>query len=367
MERINEPAIASYSEGIDILDVMRAHGVSLTPYGDGSRLQGKCPFCYPAPQKQELIVSPSVGMYKCPACGAYGNVFDFVSRIEGITYSQAARKLKLHKADEPNPSKEIYLAIHKDACEWFQKQLYGKGGKGALTYLREQRQLSDVTIKRFRLGYGGNSSTALYRHLQQKYSAQLLEKSGLFVFAEKGVFDRFKGRVMFPITDREGHVIAFGGRILDDTLETAKYLNSPESEFFHKGEHLYAEDFAKNSRRDYVLLAEGYMDVIALHQAGFDNAVASLGTSLTSKQSRLVAKLSDTAVISYDSDAPGEKAAQRAIPILRSADTKTKWFSMLPAKDPDEYIKTFGKAAYEKLIERAIELTVDKDGNLKKI
>ena len=227
-------------------------------------------------------------------------------------------------------------------------------GSQAYEYLRK-RGLTDETINRFGLGFAGKISDGLYKTLKKKgYSDDIIKVSGLVTLSERGAYDKFWNRVMFPIMDSSNKVIAFGGRIMVQSENAPKYLNSPETEAFSKSNNLYAQQIVRKTKRNFVLLCEGYMDVIALHQAGMDNAVASLGTALTAKQAAKIAKYADTCVITYDSDGAGVKAALRAIPILKNAGLSVKILNMSPYKDPDEFIKALGLEEYEKRIDEAV-------------
>ena len=208
-------------------------------------------------------------------------------------------------------------------------------------------------MKRFGLGYSNKTSDDLYRYLKDNkgYQDSILRETGLFTYSERGVFDKFWNRVMFPIMDANSRVIGFGGRVMGDG--EPKYLNSPETKIFEKSRNLYGLNYARTARKGYMLLCEGYMDVIALHQAGFTNAVASLGTALTERHASLLKRYTDTVILTYDSDGAGVKAALRAIPMLRAVGISTKVLNMRPWKDPDEFIKNLGAEEFEKRIGEA--------------
>lgn len=320
------------------------------PYGNQGLYTGQCPSC----RHQRLVANPSTGLWKCFDCGIYGNAADLVMRSDLVTYADAL-KIVNGQTPEPMPENErVYYEMNSKAALWFRQQLLGPQGAEAMSYLKKDRRLTDDTIRKFALGYAGKSPKGLLTYIKkQGYTEEQIKASGLFQEGKYGLYDRFYGRVMFPIIDERRRVIGFGGRILDDDPDKPKYLNSPETGLFHKGHHLFAMNFAKDSKEDYTILCEGYMDVIALHQAGFDNAFASLGTSLTSYQAMMIARQAPTCVISYDADAPGMKAAARAIPLLRQRDVVTKWVSAAPAKDPDEHIKTFGADSFRRNIAKA--------------
>ena len=248
--------------------------------------------------------------------------------------------------------RERALEALTEAARFFYAQLHGPQGAQALAYF-QRRRLSKKTLNNFGLGYAPDSFHALLDAMTQKgFTKEELEAAGLIVRSDRGTYyDKFRNRVMFPIIDMRGDVIAFGGRVMDDSKP--KYLNSPETIVFNKRRNLFAMNRAKKTKSEYFLLAEGYMDVIALHQAGFDSAVASLGTSLTEEQARLLSRHTKTVIVCYDADTAGQSAAQRAIDILKKTGIRVKILKIPGAKDPDEFIKTKGADAFRKLIERS--------------
>lgn len=345
----------------DIVDVV-GHYVSLK--GAGNSYKGLCPFH--GEKTPSFHVNRSMQIFKCFGCGEAGNVFSFIMKSENINFPEAVQMLAERaniNLPEPemneNDKKRARLLrelgeINKDAATFFYYKLRSDEGSQAYEYLRN-RGLSDETINKFGLGFAGKFSDGLYKTLKKKgYSDDIIKVSGLVTITEKGAYDKFWNRVMFPIMDNSNKVIAFGGRIMVKSENAPKYLNSPETEVFSKSNNLYAQQIVRKTKRDFVLLCEGYMDVIALHQAGMDNAVASLGTALTAKQAQKIAKYANTCVITYDSDGAGVKAALRAIPILKNAGLSVKILNMSPYKDPDEFIKAIGLAEYEKRIEEAV-------------
>lgn len=345
----------------DIVDVV-GHYVSLK--GAGNSYKGLCPFH--GEKTPSFHVNKSMQIFKCFGCGEAGDVFSFIGKIENVSFVQAIQMLA-ERANIALPEPEMsendrqharilrdLSEINKEAATYFFFKLRTEEGRSAYEYLRN-RGLSDDTIKRFGLGFAGKYSDGLYKHLKGKgFSDDILKVSGLFTITEKGAYDKFWNRVMFPIMDSTNKVIAFGGRIMGKAENAPKYLNSPETELFSKSNNLYAQNIVRKTKRKFILLCEGYMDVIALHQAGMDNAVASLGTALTAKQAAKIAKYADTCVITYDSDGAGVKAALRAIPILKNAGLSVKILNMVPYKDPDEFIKALGLEEYEKRIEAAV-------------
>ena len=343
----------------DIVDVISGY-VKLQK--KGSSYFGLCPFHNE--KSPSFSVSRSKQMYYCFGCGAGGNVFTFVMEYENFTFVEALKMLAERagvelpemeyskEAKEKADLKATMLEINKLAAKYFYAQLKSEQGKVAHTYLT-RRGLSEETITAFGLGYSNKYSDDLYRYLKLKgYNDTILAKAGLISIDEKnGVYDKFWNRVMFPIMDVNNRVIGFGGRVMGDAKP--KYLNSPETEVFDKSRNLYGLNRARTSRKNYFLICEGYMDVIALHQAGFTNAVASLGTALTTGHASLIKRYVNEVYLTYDSDEAGTKAALRAIPILREAGISAKIIRMDPYKDPDEFIKNLGAEAFEERIQKA--------------
>lgn len=249
--------------------------------------------------------------------------------------------------------KTVLLEVNKKAASYYYYQLKQESGRQAYEYLKN-RELSDETIKSFGLGYSSKYSDSLYRYLKGKgYSDAILKESGLFSADERyGMHDKFWNRVMFPIMDVNNRVIGFGGRVMGDAKP--KYLNSPETKIFDKSRNLYGLNIARKSRKNYLIVCEGYMDVISMHQAGFTNAVASLGTALTSGHASLMSRYTKEVLLTYDSDEAGQKAALRGIPILREAGIKPRVVNLAPYKDPDEFIKAEGQEAFEKRLSEAM-------------
>lgn len=343
----------------DIVDVISGY-VKLQK--KGSSYFGLCPFHNE--KSPSFSVSRSKQMYYCFGCGAGGNVFTFVMEYENFSFVEALKMLaeragvELPEVEYSQEAKEradlkmTLLEINKLAAKYFYAQLKAEQGKVAHTYLTK-RGLSEETITAFGLGYSNKYSDDLYRYLKMKgYKDDILMKAGLISIHEKnGVYDKFWNRVMFPIMDVNNRVIGFGGRVMGDAKP--KYLNSPETEVFDKSRNLYGLNRARTSRKSYFLICEGYMDVIALHQAGFTNAVASLGTALTPGHASLIKRYVNEVYLTYDSDEAGTKAALRAIPILKEAGVTAKIIRMEPYKDPDEFIKNLGAEAFEERINKA--------------
>lgn len=345
----------------DIVDVISQY-VKLNR--KGSSYFGLCPFHNE--KTGSFSVTPSKQMYYCFGCGAGGNVFTFVMEYENFTFGEALKSLadragvELPKIEYSKEAREKadkrskLLEINKQAAQYFYYQLRRENGAIARKYLLG-RELSEETIKKFGLGYSDKYSDDLYRFLKSKgYPDDLLRESGLFNVDERhGMYDKFWNRVIFPIMDVNNKVIGFGGRVMGDGKP--KYLNSPETMIFDKGRNLYGLNIARTTRKPYMILCEGYMDVISMHQAGFTNAVASLGTALTSGHASLLKRYTQEVLLLYDSDAAGIKAALRAIPILRDAGVNSRVVSLKPYKDPDEFIKNLGAEAFEQRLQEAMD------------
>ncbi len=328
----------------------------------GSSYFGLCPFHNE--KSPSFSVSPDKQMYYCFGCGAGGNVFTFIMEYENYNFVEALKYLAQRAGislPEGEASKEArafadfksrLLEVQKRAASFYYYQLWQDDGKQGLSYLRN-RKLSDETIKKFGLGYSPEYSGNLYKYLKSKgYSDEILKESGLFhVDERRGMQDKFWNRVMFPIMDVNNRVIGFGGRVMGDAKP--KYLNSPETKIFDKSRNLYGLNLARTARKPYLIVCEGYMDVIAMHQAGFQNAVASLGTALTSGHASLMSRYAKEALLTYDSDEAGQKAALRGIPILKAAGIRPRVVNLAPYKDPDEFIKAEGKEAFEKRLMEA--------------
>lgn len=351
--RYSDDVIEEVRTKNDIVDVVSQY-VKLTR--KGSSYFGLCPFHNE--KTPSFSVTPAKQMYYCFGCGAGGNVFNFVMEYENYTFGEALSYLaqragvELPKIEYSREAKEkaerkaLLLEINKKAAQYFYYQLRREGGKSAYQYLTG-RGLSEETIKKFGLGYSDKYSDDLYKYMKVKgYSDELLRESGLFNADERrGMYDKFWNRVIFPIMDVNNRVIGFGGRVMGDGKP--KYLNSPETKIFDKSRNLYGLNVARTTRKNHLILCEGYMDVISMHQAGFTNAVASLGTALTSGHASLLKRYTQEVLLLYDSDEAGIRASLRAIPILREAGVNAKVVSLKPYKDPDEFIKNMGPEALE--------------------
>lgn len=343
----------------DIVDVISTY-VKLQK--KGSSYFGLCPFHNE--KSPSFSVSRQKQMYYCFGCGAGGNVFTFLMEYENYTFVEALKYLAdragvdLPEEEYSREEKEradtraVLLEINKLAAQYYYVQLMSSQGAVGMEYFKK-RELSDETIKAFGLGYSNKYSDDLYRYLKSKgYKDDMIAKAGLITIDEKhGVYDKFWNRVMFPIMDVNSRVIGFGGRVMGDAKP--KYLNSPETMIFDKSRNLYGLNRARRTKKPYFLLCEGYMDVISLHQAGFTNAVASLGTALTPGHASLIKRYVQEVYLTYDSDGAGTKAALRAMPILKEAGITAKIIRMEPYKDPDEFIKNLGAEAFEQRIASA--------------
>lgn len=343
----------------DIVDVINSY-VSLKK--KGNTYTACCPFHNE--KTPSFHVSRDKQLYHCFGCGAAGTVYTFLQQYENYTFPEAVEFLA-DRAGVVLPKREMterermeadynsaLREINKMAAGYFYYALRMKDGEPARNYLTE-RGLSEDTIRNFGLGYSRMYRDDLYKYLKQKgYSDELLKDSGLVRFDEKhGAGDVFWNRVMFPIMDLNGKVIGFGGRVMGDGLP--KYVNSQETKIYEKRRHLYGFHLARRSKREGYILCEGYMDVISMHQAGFDNATASLGTAFTIQQAMLLKRYTDKVYLAYDSDGAGVNAAQKAIPILREVGISARVINMQPYKDPDEFMKNLGAEEFEKRIAQA--------------
>ena len=328
----------------------------------GANYMGLCPFHNE--KSPSFSVSASKQIYHCFGCGAGGNVFTFLMNYENFTFQEAVKELAdragvglpeiEYSAEYKKEAdkKTILLEINKEAAKYFYYQLRQEQGKIGYRYL-SGRQLSDDTIKKFGLGFANKTSNDLTLYLKNKgYMDEQIIQAGLATADERfGVHDKFWNRVIFPIMDINHRAIGFGGRVMGDG--TPKYLNSPETPVFDKSRNLYGLNFARTARKNNIILCEGYMDVIALHQAGFTQAVASLGTAFTAGQANLLRRYTENVLLAYDSDGAGTSAALRAIGILREVGLTGKIIDLKPYKDPDEFIKNLGTDAFQERIDKA--------------
>ena len=326
----------------------------------GANMFGLCPFH--GEKTASFSVSPDKGIYYCFGCHKGGGAVNFMMEVEGMSYPDAVRALA-KRAGMEVPEDEQYQsryrqqerlwALHKEAARFFHSQLYAPVGKAALEYAFG-RGMSKGILTTFGVGYAPDTWDSLVKAMKAKgYTEEELKESGLVSVSQKtgNIFDRFRDRLMFPIIDVRGNVIGFGGRIIKKDSDAAKYLNSPETIIFNKRKNLFGLNLAKKSKAGSLILVEGNIDVVALHQYGFDNAIASLGTSLTEEQAALMTRYTDQVILIYDGDKAGQNATQRAIPILEKAGLQVKVLQIKDAKDPDEFLKKFGADRFKLLLE----------------
>ena len=340
----------------DIVDVVGSY-VSLTKKSGGNQF-GLCPFH--SEKTPSFSVSASKQIYHCFGCGKGGGVINFIMDIEGLSFPDAvgflAKRVGLpmpeEEDNEETRKRRRMLDANKEAARFFYSCLNSPQGRAAQEYMAK-REINAVTAKNFGLGYAPDSWDSLIKHMKSKgYSELEMFSAGLVRAGKNGShYDTYRNRLMFPVIDVRGDVIGFSGRALGDG--EPKYMNSPETLVFNKSRNLFGMNLAKKSKSGYIILAEGNIDVVMMHQAGFDSAVASLGTSLTPEQARLISRYTNEVVIAYDADGAGQNAARRAISIFEKLDIKVKVLSLTGAKDPDEYIKKNGAAAFESLITKS--------------
>ncbi len=353
---IPESFLQELAEKNDIVEVISDY-VQLNKRS-GQNLFGLCPFH--SEKTPSFSVSPSRQIYHCFGCGKGGSVINFIMEIESLSFLEAvdflARRVGMEvpqqEADPMRPKRERLYAINRDAGRFFYAQLSVPHGEPARRYM-EKRGIAPGTAKRFGLGYAPESWDSLVSALKEKgYTEREMMDAGLVRSGKKGgVYDTFRNRLMFPVIDVRGNVIGFSGRILGDG--EPKYMNTPETPVFSKSHNLFGLNLAKKSKSGYIILVEGNIDVVSLHQAGFDSAVASLGTSLTPEQARLLSRYTNEIVIAYDADDAGQKAAKRAIGLLEKLEMKVRVLTVQGAKDPDEFIRARGPDAFQNLLDRS--------------
>ncbi|MDE6961020.1 MAG: DNA primase, partial [Lachnospiraceae bacterium] len=343
----------------DIVDVISGY---IKLQRKGSNYVGVCPFHND--RNPSMSVNQPRQIYRCFSCGAGGDVFKFVMEYENLSFPEAVKVLADRagialpqqeysgEAKRQSDLKAQIMEMNRLAARYYYYTLRQPEGQQGLDYLLG-RQLSKETLQKFGLGYADKYSDSLYRYLKGKgYTDQQLKESGLVQVDEKrGMYDKFWNRVIFPIMDIQNRVIGFGGRVMGDGKP--KYLNSPETKVFDKSRNLYGLNLARMSRKPNIILCEGYMDVIAMHQAGFHQAVASLGTAFTARQSLVLKRYTNEVLLTYDSDEAGVRAALRALPILKDAGIAAKIINMEPYKDPDEFIKALGAEAFQERMDKA--------------
>lgn len=354
-----EELVEEIRAGNDIVDVISGY-VRLQK--KGGNYWACCPFHNE--NTPSFSVSGSRQMYHCFGCGVSGNVYTFVMKYENYSFPEAVKLLadragvKLPEIEYSEEQKKKanrrarLLEVNREAAKFFYYQLRSPRGTIGIQYLKK-RELTDETMQKFGLGYAGKNGAELVQYLRQRgFEDELIKDAGLASFSEKyGLVSQFWNRVMYPIQDVNGKVIGFGGRVMGDG--EPKYLNSPETSVFDKRRNLYGLNYARKARSGNMILCEGYMDVIAMHQAGFTQAVASLGTAFTPEQANLLRRYTDSVLLAYDSDGAGVKAALRGIGILREAGLNGKVINMRPHKDPDEFMKALGRDAFQERIDQA--------------
>lgn len=352
----SEHEIEELLSKIDILEVINQY-VSVSERN--GKWFGLCPLH--AETSPSFMIDKDKQKYYCFGCGSGGNVINFLMDYHHISFAEAVRMLKkenLKSVKSPCEEKKKILEMNLAAVALYKKNLYHN--QQAKTYL-EKRKLSEETIEKFQIGFSNEDKTSLYEHLVSKgFKDDDIKTSGLVSFYDNGyIADKFTGRLMFPIQNVNGTVIGFGGRILSDRSKkdakaAPKYLNSPETEVFDKSGNLFGLNIAKDTKEDFFIICEGYMDAISMHQAGFTNAIASLGTSFTSNHAKLISKFKNKVYLAYDSDGPGINAAKKAIQVLEPFGIEIRFINAEPYKDPDEFIKILGSKAYVERIESAL-------------
>lgn len=365
--KLSEDYIRAIHDANDIISVAQSY-VELKRAG--STYACRCPFH--SEKTPSCHFYESTQSFYCFGCGAGGDVITFIRLIENLDYMDAVRFLAqrggLPMPDERDSAETAHrrrlYEMNREAGKFFHRQLFSSEGAAGLDYLH-RRGLSDHTIKRFGLGFAADDWHKLHFHMKNLgYTDFELADGSLVVNRNNSFYDKFRNRVMFPIFDTRGNVAAFGGRTLSEDKNTAKYLNSAETPIYHKSDMLFALNIAKNSKADYFIVCEGYMDVISMHQAGFDSAIASLGTALTERQCNIISRLGKKeAVLSYDSDEAGQKATARAINLMNAVGMRTRVLKIDGAKDPDEFIKKYGAEAFQSIINKAggsLEYRLDK-------
>ena len=365
--RLSEDYIRAIHDANDIISVAQSY-VELKRSGNTQSC--RCPFH--SEKTPSCHFYESTQSFYCFGCGAGGDAITFIRLIENLDYMDAVRFLAQRgglpmpdeRDSEETARRRRLYEMNREAGKFFHRALFSPEGAAGLDYLR-RRGLSDHTIKRFGLGFAADDWHKLHFHMKNLgYSDFELADGSLVVNNNSKFYDKFRNRVMFPIFDTRGNVAAFGGRTLSEDKNTAKYLNSAETPIYHKSDMLFALNIAKNSKADYFIVCEGYMDVISMHQAGFDSAIASLGTALTERQCNIISRLGKKEVVlSYDSDEAGQKATARAINLMNDVGMRTRVLKINGAKDPDEFIKKYGAEAFQGIINKAggsLEYRLDK-------
>ena len=340
-------------------DIEQTIGSYVTLKRTGANIKGLCPFHNE--KTASFTVFPATKSFYCFGCGAAGDVISFIMRSENLSYREAVEFLAARAGitipsddsdEKPGISRQRIYAMNLEAAKFFRSCLFDEQyGKEALAYLHEDRKLSIATIKHFGLGFSPNNAWMLTNHMKKLgFTDEELVTGFLCGKSQKSgrLYDYFRNRVIFPIIDTSGNIVAFGGRVMDDSKP--KYLNTSDTPAFKKSRHLFALNFAKKHCEEQMMLCEGYMDVIAMHAAGFENAVATLGTAITSEQARIFAKHTKKVVICYDADNAGQTAASKAMRLLGEVGVDVRVLKIPGAKDPDEYIKKFGVESFKRAL-----------------
>lgn len=362
MPRYSDEIIEEVRQTNDIVDIISQY---MHLKRSGRNYFGLCPFHNE--KSPSFSVSPDKQIFHCFGCGVGGNVFSFITKIEGISFVEAVQMLAEKSniqlptlTSDGDNSREILkskvLKVNEFTANYYHEKLYKPEAKIAQEYVKK-RKLSNETLQAFKIGFSGNFDELYKKLKEQGFEEREILESGLVNKNEKGQYiDRYRNRLMFPICDARGRVIAFGGRVLDDSKP--KYINSPENVVYSKGRHLFGLNVAKKSKdiKQKLLIVEGYMDVISLHQRGITNVVAPLGTALTQNQGYLLRNNSEQIILSFDSDEAGQTAKIRAMEILQNMGCDVRILQMEGAKDPDEYIIKYGNARFQNLIEKAISI-----------
>ena len=367
---LDEALIDEIKAANDIVDII---GEYVTLKRAGPSYKGLCPFH--KEKTPSFSVSPDKQIFHCFGCGVGGDVIKFLMQTENIDFYEAVEQLAERAKitlpeDNTNVNfanikhKERLFQVNLEAAKYFRNNLYSANAKSAQDYINK-RHLDNETVNKFGLGFSFGVKNDLFNHLSSLgFTPDEMVDSGLIIRNNNSFVDRFKNRLMFPIFDIKDRVIAFGGRVLDDSLP--KYMNSPETPIYNKGKNIYALNFARRAKVNKLLMVEGYMDVISMHKAGIPNAIASLGTALTETQGRLMRKYASEIILGYDADGAGQNAIMRGLDILTTLGCNVKVLKIYDAKDPDEFVNKFGPEKMKKLMDNAITLVEFKLSNLKK-
>lgn len=334
------------------MDIVSTISKKVQLYNHGGLMVGQCPFH--REKTPSLVVNPEKGTFTCLCCGAAGDMFDFIARYSNMPIEEVKTRFGVLSAAKKQPFNKRLSNVIDSAAQYYEWRMTTPYGKKGLDYFKN-RGLTDETIKKFNLGVANDFGSYLIEHLKKLgYTETEIEKAGLILRKDDGsIYDRFWNRVMFPLKDEDGNFLGFTGRTLQETADKMKYCNSPETEIFRKHDIVYGLDLARNSSRDSFVIVEGNMDVISMHQAGFDNAVASCGTALTKDQCLRMRKYKKKAIILYDTDTAGITATKRAIRLLTENGFEVTCSDSLPYKDPDEFLRNSSREIMEMKLENS--------------